>query len=284
MKRDDINIRDPFVLPYNGKYYMYGTRGSECWTDEAFGLDVYVSEDLENWNGPKEIFRRGTDFWATKNYWAPEVYEYNGAFYMFVSLKSETEHRGTFIFKADAPDSEFKPYSERITPADWECLDGTLYISKAEIPYMIFCHEWTQIKNGQICAIELAKDLKSAVGEPKVLITASDAPWIKPAQGNDTYVTDGPFVMRLSDGELIMLWSSFGEEGYTEAISRSSNKEIDGVWTHDEKLLFKKDGGHGMVFRAFDGRLILALHSPNVRTLERPCFYEIKENNGTLEL
>ena len=46
MKREDINIRDPFILPYEGKYYLYGSRGSEVWEDNATGLDVYVSEDL----------------------------------------------------------------------------------------------------------------------------------------------------------------------------------------------------------------------------------------------
>ena len=70
MKREDINIRDPFILPYEGKYYLYGSRGSEVWEDNATGLDVYVSEDLENWSEPKEIFTRTADFWADRHYWA----------------------------------------------------------------------------------------------------------------------------------------------------------------------------------------------------------------------
>ena len=28
MTFQDINIRDPFILPVDGKYYKYGTRGS----------------------------------------------------------------------------------------------------------------------------------------------------------------------------------------------------------------------------------------------------------------
>jgi len=31
MQFSDINIRDPFIVPYEGKYYMYGTRGATCW-------------------------------------------------------------------------------------------------------------------------------------------------------------------------------------------------------------------------------------------------------------
>ena len=60
MKREDINIRDPFILPYEGKYYLYGSRGSEVWEDNATGLDVYVSDDLENWSEPKrDIYANG---------------------------------------------------------------------------------------------------------------------------------------------------------------------------------------------------------------------------------
>ena len=28
VKSGDIHIRDPFVLPYEGTYYLYGTRGN----------------------------------------------------------------------------------------------------------------------------------------------------------------------------------------------------------------------------------------------------------------
>ena len=51
MKLNEINIRDPFVLPVGGKYYMYGTRGSKIF-GYAIGFDVFVSEDLENWSEP----------------------------------------------------------------------------------------------------------------------------------------------------------------------------------------------------------------------------------------
>ena len=57
MKTNGINIRDPFVLAHGGKYYMYGTRSATCW-GPADGFDCYVSADLEDWEGPVEIFRR----------------------------------------------------------------------------------------------------------------------------------------------------------------------------------------------------------------------------------
>ena len=51
---NEINLRDPFILADNGRYYLYGTRGSVNF-GEANGFDVYVSDDLENWNMPKEF-------------------------------------------------------------------------------------------------------------------------------------------------------------------------------------------------------------------------------------
>lgn len=79
-----------------------------------------------------------------------------------------------------------------------------------------------------------------------------------------------------------MLWSSFGEHGYVEAISRSDNNDITGNWVPDEELLFERDGGHGMLFATLDGKLMLTLHSPNETPLERPAFYEMEERDGKL--
>lgn len=60
-KITEINIRDPYILPHNGKYYLYGTRSETCW-GEADGFDCYVSDDFENWDGPTEIFIAPMDF------------------------------------------------------------------------------------------------------------------------------------------------------------------------------------------------------------------------------
>ncbi|MDO4468075.1 MAG: hypothetical protein Q4C49_13925 [Bacillota bacterium] len=42
MKTNDIVMRDPFVLPYEGKYYLFGTRSFTCWENHATGVDVYL--------------------------------------------------------------------------------------------------------------------------------------------------------------------------------------------------------------------------------------------------
>ena len=280
MKTNEIHVRDPFVLPWEGKYYLYGTRGPTCW-GLADGFDVYVGKDLENWEGPIEIFHNDGSFWADREYWAPEVHVIDGAFYMFASFHSPNRRRGTQILRAEKPTGPFVPISDGpVTPADWECLDGTFFQSKDGDPYLVFCHEWLQVHDGEVCAMKLTPDLKAAAGEPRVLFRASQAPWVVPSvdkDGNKNYVTDGPWLHRCPDGRLMMLWSSHGKEGYAQAAAYSDNGDITGNWTPAAEPIFGRDGGHGMIFRDFEGVQHLVLHAPNENPYERPVFLPFEE-------
>lgn len=281
MKFCDINIRDPFVLKEDGKYYLYGTRGETAWT-KAEGLDVYVSDDLENWSEPHECFSVPENFWGEKEIWAPEVHKYNGSYYMFASFYSDKRSRATQILKSDTPMGPFLPFTDdAITPVGWTCLDGTFYVDKNGDPYIVFCREWVQVTDGEIHAMKLTKDLTAAAGEPKLLFSASQPEWADKTR--DMFVTDGPFLYRTSEGRLLMIWSTFTPSGYVQAIAYSDNGEIDGNWLH-EKPMFDKDGGHGMIFEDYNGQKHLILHSPNENPLERPIMFDIVEKDGTLKL
>lgn len=277
----DINIRDPFVLKENGKYYLYGTRGETAWT-RAEGLDVYVSDDLENWSEPHACFTVPEGFWANREVWAPEVHKYKGKYYMFVSLYSETRLRATQILKSETPMGPFLPFTDdAITPVGWQCLDGTFYVDKNGDPYIVFCHEWVQVKDGEIHAMKLTEDLTAAAGEPFLLFKASEPHWAD--KSRETFITDGPFMYRTESGRLLMIWSTFTQSGYVQAIAYSDNDEIDGNWIHEDPM-FDKDGGHGMIFEDYNGKKYLILHSPNENPLERPVLFEITEENGTIKL
>lgn len=272
LQRSDIRIRDPFILPEDGKYYMYASNGH--------GFMVYVSEDLESFSEPTVVFEPPEGFWATRDFWAPEVHKYRGEYYLFASLKSDTACRGTQIFKASSPMGPFLLHSNGpVTPRDWECLDGTLYIENGK-PYMVFCHEWLQVKDGEMCAIALTEDLSAPIGEPILLFRASEPSWAP--KNKETYVTDGPFLYRTEDNRLLMIWSSFAAEGYCEGLAYSDNGSILGKWTHDERLLFTKDGGHGMIFRTHDGELRFICHQPNRSPFERATMSVLVEKASSL--
>lgn len=283
MKRQEIHIRDPFVLVHEGKYYLYGTRGCTAWGD-ANGFDVFVSEDMENWSEPIECFHNDGTFWATRHYWAPEVHKWNGAFYLFASFLGTGMCRGTAILRAESPLGPFKPHSDKcVTPSDWECLDGTLYVDKSGKPWIVFCHEWTQIGNGEVCAMPLTDDLRAAAGEPRVLWHGADAPWVVLNKdfNREGYVTDGPFLWRTEDGTLLCLWASFSKRGYTQGLTMSDNGEIDGNFVHLPPIDMA-DAGHGMLFRDLQGQLWLTLHSPNVHPNERPHFIRMSDAGSSI--
>ena len=281
MKLNEINIRDPYVLPYQGKYYMYGTRvgapeEGNAWGKQE-GFDVYISKDLEEWSEPVPVFEKNPQFWGTMHYWAPEVHLYNGKFYMLASFKSEDACRGTHILVADQPDGSFVPLTEEpATPKDWECLDGTLYIDKKGNPHMVFCHEWLQIGDGTVCEVELSKDLTTVVSEVRTLWKATDYPGVKSvSKRKEGYVTDGPFLYRCENDTLICIWSSLLDTGYSELAAVSDNGDIDGNWTVLSKPIYSEDGGHGMIFEDFEGNIRFVMHRPNTATLERPVFLDI---------
>jgi len=292
MKTNEINIRDPYILYHQEKYYLYGTRSATTW-GLADGFDCYVSKDMENWEGPIEIFHNNGDFWADRSYWAPECYYYQGAFYLVATFNSEDRNMGTQILIADSPIGPFKPHSDGpVTPKEWNCLDGTLYFSSNGTPYMIFGHSFEDNPNGEMCAIELSKDLRASVGEPKLLFEASKAPWSVPVpfakqafgiDGN-VYFIDGPCLYRTESGKLLMLWSSWGAKGYAVGIACSDNEEIDGQWHHGETPFYGENGGHGMLFQDKGNNLIFALHYPNDLYKEKPQFIKVREINNTLVL
>ncbi len=280
MKLNDINIRDPFIILENKTYYMYGTRAKK-FGRKTGGFDVYTSSDLENWSKPIECFNSEINGLNEGENWAPEVHRYNGKYYMFATFRQKNGLRGVFILKSDKPEGPFLKYSVgAITPENWECLDGTLYIDKTGQPYIVFCHEHTQIKDGTICYMKLNEDLKTPVSEPILIFSASSPKWVKLKLSFKHYITDGPFMYRTSTGKLLMLWSTTINHKYAIAVAESDNNEIDGNFTQQEPL-FTQDGGHSMIFKAGD-KLMITYHTPNRTNFERPVIRELKDNGETI--
>ncbi len=282
MKITDINIRDPYVLFENNKYYLYGTRAKDfgCKTG---GFDVYTSDNLVDWSNPSECFASAQYGLNKEVNWAPEVHKYNGAYYMFATFTKENGLRGTFVLKANSPLGPFVPHSKKaLTPDEWECLDGTLYIDKNGNPYLVFCHEHTQITDGAMCYVRLSDDLSEARSEPVTMFRASSPYYIEEKPEGEHYITDGPFMYRTRNGELLMIWSTFIHHQYAQCLAKSDNGEIDGEFIHLPPLI-TDDGGHGMLFNGKEG-LMLTFHTPNQTDYERPTFRRIRDTGSSIQI
>ena len=74
-KGERLFCRDPFILPYDGVYYLYRTA-------EEKGVECLTSTDLATWSGPVPVFQKPDDFDGEGSwFWAPECHYYKGAFY-----------------------------------------------------------------------------------------------------------------------------------------------------------------------------------------------------------
>lgn len=284
---DRIPCRDPFILPYDGKYYLYQTAKEK-------GIVCLISDDLRTWSEPITVYSPPTDFHGYDCwFWAPECHYYNGYFYIFTSVKSRKfgNHRVISVYRANNPLGPFEDIANGcISPPEWDAIDGTLYIDKSGRPWMVFVHEWTSMPddNGSMVAARLSDDFTRLISEPIHLFFAKDAAWH--ARG----VTDGPFLYRTDNDELLMIWSNFSEKGYAVGIAHSESKEINGPWVQGGLLYqeglqdeFILPGGHAMIFKKVDGGLALTLHMPNDPIddqFEYMVIFDLIEENGKLRL
>ena len=290
MLTNDINIRDPYILSYNGWYYLYGMRSETCW-GEAYGFDCYKSEDLNNWEGPYEIFTRPADFFATNCYWAPECYEYNGEFFLLTTFGAPHMKKGIYLLRSNKPDGPFTVYGNRLTPESWCCIDGTLYFEEGHV-FLIYSHSFEDTPDADICIQELSQDLKQAISEPQTLFLAKEAPWAKPVpfaeaefgMSGDVYFSDGPCVFSNGDGKLYMTWSSWSKGSYAVGAAVSDCGQVKGPWRQQTEPVWPENGGHGMVFHDTEGKLAFVFHYPNDKTKERPCIKKLTIKNGMLKL
>ena len=282
----DVHISDPCILadPVSRRYYTYVQFvDSKRFPDVPAGpghFYVLESRDLIHWSKPQVCFEKGS-FWADRDYWAPECHLWQGKYYLISSFRAEGTYRRCQCLVSASPKGPFRPVNDRpVTPEGWHCLDGTLYVDRKGTPWMVFCHEWLQVGDGQVCAVPLSMDLGEAIGEPIILFRASDGPWT----GNSG-VTDGPFLHRLPGGKLLMLWSDFTPQGsYAISYAVSEFGEITGPWKQQKEPLYALDGGHGMLFTAFSGQLMMACHCPNDHMRKRILLFEMEETADSLHI
>ena len=302
MSLEDFRAHDPFILADDKTqtYYLYISKTYHVGQTRQSRVVAYKSKDLKTWQGPCVVFTVPENSWANPRHgvWAPEVHVYNDKYYLFATLHNRNKTlddsvkshrprhwRSTQISVSDSPEGPFVPMTDYPTlPPEMMTLDGTLYIEDG-IPWMVYCHEWIQVNDGTIEAVQLTPDLSTTISTPKVLFHASDAPWVKVvAENPDAYVTDGPFFYRTSTGKLMMLWSSWQKNNkYAQGLAVSQSGRLEGPWFQKDPLL-TDDSGHGMIFKTFDGRLMLVVHQPTMSPDSRARLHELEDTGDGLRV
>ena len=196
-KTSDLNIRDPFITVdrEEGCYYLITSTRKQG----RGALIAYKSLDLEMWGEVGYVYQARTDYIGNSHFWAPDFYLYKGNYYCFITVGRTADpfiNMGTTILKGGTSPVDgyvplLPPDQLNITPADMVALDGSLYVDDQGVPYMVFCHEWTQVKDGGVWAVKLKEDLSGADGETWKLFSASESGWAVSGGGDENIITDG---------------------------------------------------------------------------------------------
>ncbi len=275
----DVRFGDPYVLlASDGHYYMYGTGGVR----DGFGC--YMSDDLINWEYKGAVYQGNTpDSWAVANFWAPEVYERDGKFYMFFSADwrenpdNELENFHIGVAVADSPTGPFREMSDRpLFSPGYPAIDGNLLFDKDGRCYLYFsrcCYkhpvesevaQWArekgmfnEIEESWIYGVELKPDFSGIIGEPVLLLcppkTMSDsqAEWesrsVTSGEVNRRW-TEGSFIIE-RDGTYYMMYSAnfFGGENYAVGYATSDSPLGPFVKSADNPVLEKDTPIGGVV-------------------------------------
>ncbi len=285
-----LYCRDPFILRAGKTYYLYRTARER-------GIECLLSRDLENWSEPFLVYERPSDHHGKKDlFWAPECHYYKGNFYIFTSVWSEmTGHRCISVYRSDKPLGPFFDIAGGcVSPREWDCIDGTLYVDEEGQPWLVFVHEWTCMPDhvGAMAAAKLSEDLSHLISEPIQLFLANEPEWTKHG------VTDGPFIAITKTGKMIMTWSNFipeyPDDAYAIGVSYSESGKITGPWKHRKKEIYSYklkpdfiyDGGHSMMFYDNGGNLKITFHAPNAThtTYEHVNIKDVVDLGDTVEI
>lgn len=186
----DLQAADPYVLYHDGRYYCYSTSA-------PIGYYVYVSDDLVKWENAGLCLEKAWGIDKSGWYWAPEVIEHNGRFYMIMSVD---EHLGFAV--ADSPLGPFEPEETWLFE---KSIDGHVFIDDDGQAYLYYV-SWRNGVYG-IYGCELEEDIVSARPGTEKLLLSPEESWEK----IDGSVTEGPFILKHNG----LYYLTYSGTGYT---------------------------------------------------------------------
>lgn len=280
-----VAFGDPYVLHAKGKYYMYGTGGGA-----KNGFAAYSSTDLVNWEAEGQVFyannRNGwSDSTAAWNgaYWAPEVYDYKGKFYMFYSAQwrqnrnHDLENFRVGVAVADSPTGPFIDLTNKpVFDPGYPIIDANILFDKSGKIYLYYsraCYKhavesevasWARqkgwfdtIEESWVYGVELKPDFSGVTGEPVLLLRPPVKMDDKQAEWESRSVTSKEVNRRWTEGSVIfkkgdtyyLMYSAnyFGGKNY--AVGYATAKSPLGPFTKaaNNPVLQKNTNEGGMV-------------------------------------
>ncbi|MCL1821475.1 MAG: glycoside hydrolase family 43 protein [Prolixibacteraceae bacterium] len=249
-----VEFGDPYILKASdNRYYMIGTGGV---TD---GFKMYSSDDLNEWKDEGRVYQGNTkESWCVANFWAPELYERNGKFYIFYSADwrenpdNELENFRIGVAVADTPTGPYADlYNRPVFDPGYPIIDANLLFDggKVYLYYSRCCYKnpveselsaWARGKNmfneieeSWIYGVEMKPDFSDVIGEPQLLLHPPVTMNDPQSEWESRSVTSGEVNRRWTEGSYIfkkenlyyMMYSAnfFGGKNYAVGYATSGS-------------------------------------------------------------
>ncbi|MGL1957138.1 MAG: family 43 glycosylhydrolase [Colwellia sp.] len=183
-----LNCADPGILKYQAMYYAYCTYTPD-FPSMKRGIRLYTSADLVNWQDRGFVMKK-EDSWGKSRYWAPDVLEKNGTFYMYYAVD---ERIG--IATSKSPLGPFKQQTKEPMAPDDIKIDAHVFIDddgKQYFYYVDFVQNADGWGGNQIWGAELQEDMKTINKNSMRELIAPVAPW----ETHMAKVVEGPVITK----------------------------------------------------------------------------------------
>ncbi len=268
-------IRDPMILPFDGRYYMTGTC-APFWEGANPGVKLWVSDDLVHWSFVRLLIDASEipeDKPYRDRFWAPELHHIRGRFYLTFNahnakLASLGESLSSWVAVADNIEGPYEICDTPLLPGRvtndanlFEDDDGQVYVFLTDQP--------------RIVMLRFDPDTCRTFGEPSTVIEAGkNDEW-------DSAGIEGSFVLKR--GGKYYHWYSSWTRAYemglavTESLGKPFEKcDINPVISGFERETVMRCCGHNSCFTMPDGREMVAFHANGDGFAESLCINEVK--------
>lgn len=302
-----IPLGDPYILlSSDGKYYMYGT------SEGIDGFKAYSSANLVDWTDEGIIYdNKDENAWGESCFWAPEVYEREGKYYLWYSANwkynptNEEENFRIGVAVSDSPTGPFKNiYDRPIFDPGYPIIDANLYFDedhkKVYLYYSRCCYknpvnsevsEWAkekgwfdQIEESWVYGVEIESDYSGIIGEPKLLLRPptkmddTQAEWesrsVTTQEVNRRW-TEGSYIFKEGDTFYIMYSANyFGGKNYAVGYATGKHPLADFEKAKNNPVL-QKNTDEGGVVTGTGHNMILT-----TKDGKRLCVYHARTEDG----
>ncbi|MFP3466705.1 glycoside hydrolase family 43 protein [Leifsonia sp. SIMBA_070] len=269
----DGYFADPFLLRLSGGgYAAYGTHpGSDG--DRVF--EALVSPDLARWESAGPVLERLADRFGD-DYWAPEVAEADGSFWMYYSVGRGIEGHHIRVARSDSPTGPFRDLDVDLTPDELFAIDAHPFRDADGRWYLFFARDVLDHERpGTHLAVAPLDAGMTSLTASAVPVLSPNADWqlyerdrLIHGRRFDWHTLEGPAVVR-RDERYWLTYSGGAWTGPGYAVGVAVAPHPLGPWSHvDQPPLLRSGGdlrgpGHNSLTVAPDGSDIIAFHSWN---------------------